>query len=69
MTEIEAENRVYRIIFRPEKEVTGGWRKIRNEELSNSYYLQDIVRVMEIKEDEMVLNVACMGQLESLAEY
>ena len=42
---------------------------MRNEELSNSYYLQDIVRVMEIKEDEMVRNVECMGQLEILAEY
>ena len=49
-------------------EVTGGLRKIRNEERSNSYYLQVIVNVLEIREDEMVLNVACMGQLETVAE-
>jgi hypothetical protein len=42
---------------------------MRNEELSNTNYLQDIVRVMEIKDDEIVRNVACMGQLEILPEY
>jgi hypothetical protein len=30
------ENRVLRIIFRPKRdEVTGGWRKLHNEELHN----------------------------------
>jgi hypothetical protein len=43
------ENRVLRRIFGPKRdEVTGGWRKMRNEELHNLYSLND-----QIKEDEM----------------
>jgi hypothetical protein len=37
------ENRVLRRIFEPRKEeVTGGWRKLHNEELHNVYYPQNI---------------------------
>jgi hypothetical protein len=37
------ENRVLRIIFGPKRdEVTGGWRKLHNEELHNLYSSQNI---------------------------
>jgi hypothetical protein len=46
------ENRVLRRIFGPKRdEVTGGWRKLHNEELHNLYPSPSIIRV--IGEDEM----------------
>jgi hypothetical protein len=45
------ENRVLRIIFGLKRdEVTGGWRRLYNEELHNLYSLPSIIRIM--KEDE-----------------
>ena len=42
------ENRVLRRVFGPKRdEVTGEWRKLRNEELSDLYYLPNIVRVVK----------------------
>jgi hypothetical protein len=42
------ENRVPRRIFGPKRdEVTGGWRKLHNEELSDLYSLPNIVRVVK----------------------
>ena len=42
------ENRVLRRVFRPKRdEVTGEWRKLHNEELSELYSLPDIVRVVK----------------------
>jgi hypothetical protein len=42
------ENRVLRRIFGPMKEeVTGGWRKLHNEELHNLYTSQNIIRVIK----------------------
>jgi hypothetical protein len=39
------ENRVLRRIFGPKRdEVTGGWRKLYNEELHNLYSLPNIMR-------------------------
>jgi hypothetical protein len=39
------ENRVLRGIFGPKRdEVTGGWRKLHNEELHNLYSSPDIIR-------------------------
>jgi hypothetical protein len=39
------ENRVLRRIFGPKRdEVTGDWRKLRNEELHNLYSSPDIIR-------------------------
>jgi hypothetical protein len=41
------ENRVLRRIFGPKRdEVTGGWRKLHNEELHNLYSL-NIIRVIK----------------------
>jgi len=42
------ENRVLRRVFEPKRdEVTGEWRKLHNEELSNLYSLPNIVRVVK----------------------
>ena len=42
------ENRVMGRIFGPERdEVTGGWRKLHNEELNDIYSLPNIVRVIK----------------------
>jgi hypothetical protein len=41
-----SENKVLRRIYEPKtEEVTGGWRKLHNEELHNSYSLPNIIRV------------------------
>jgi hypothetical protein len=46
------ENRVLRIIFGPKKDtVTGGWRKLHNEELRDLYSSPSIIRM--INGDEM----------------
>ena len=42
------ENRVLRRVFGPKRdEVTGEWRKLHNEELSDLYSLLNIVRVVK----------------------
>ena len=52
------ENRVLRRVFGPKRdEVTGEWRKLHNEELSDRYSLPNIVRVVKTEKNEM--GVAC----------
>ena len=42
------ENRLFRRVFGPKRyEVTGQWRKLHNEELSDRYFLPNIVRVVK----------------------
>jgi hypothetical protein len=42
------ENRVLRRVLRPKRnEVTGKWRKLHNEELSDLYSLPNIVQVVK----------------------
>jgi len=42
------ENRVLRRVFGPKRdEVTGEWRKLHNEELSDGYSLPNIVQVVK----------------------
>jgi hypothetical protein len=44
------ENRVLRRIFRPKRdEVTGGWRKLHNEELHNLYFSPIIIRMIKLR--------------------
>ena len=52
------ENRVPRRVFGPKRdEVTGEWRKLHNEELSDLYSLPNIVRV--VKSRRMKWEGAC----------
>ena len=57
------ENRVLRRIFRPKRdEVTGEWRKLRNEELNYLYSSPIIVRVIKSKRMRWERQVANMGK-------
>jgi hypothetical protein len=44
------ENRVLRRIFGTKRdEVTGGWRKVHNEELNDIYFSSSIIRIMKLR--------------------
>jgi hypothetical protein len=44
------ENRVLRRIFGPKRDgVTGGWRKLYNEELHNLYSSPSIIRIIKLR--------------------
>jgi hypothetical protein len=54
------ENRVLRTIFGPNRdEVTGGWRKLRNEELHNLYSSPSIITMIK---SSWARHVAQMGE-------
>ena len=55
------ENRALRRIFGPKRDgVTGGWRKLHNEELNDLYYPPNIVRVIKCSRMRWARNVARM---------
>ena len=57
------ENRVLRRAFGPKRdEVTGEWRKLHNEELSDLYSLPNIVRVVKSRRMRWAGHVACVGE-------
>ena len=57
------ENRVLRRVFGPKRdEVTGEWRKLHNEELSDLYSLQNIVWVVKSRRMRWAGHVTRMGQ-------
>jgi hypothetical protein len=57
------ENRVLRRVFGPKRdEVTGEWRKLHNEELSDLYSLPNIVRVVKWRRMRWAGHVARMGE-------
>ena len=57
------ENRVLRRVFGSKRdEVTGEWRKVRNEELSDLYSLPNIVRVVKSRRMRWAGHVARMGE-------
>ena len=57
------ENRVLRRVFGPKRsEVTGEWRKLYNEELSDLYSLPNIVRVVKSRRMRWAGHVARMGE-------
>jgi len=57
------ENRVLRRVFGPKRDgVTGEWRKLHNEELSDLYSLPNIVRVVKSGRLRWAGHVARMGQ-------
>jgi hypothetical protein len=58
------ENRVLRRIYGPKRdEVTGGWRKLHNEELHGLYSSPSIVRVIKARRMRWAGHVARMGEV------
>jgi hypothetical protein len=54
-----SENSVLRRIFGPKRdEVTGGWRKLHNEELHNSYSSPSIIRMVKSRKTTLAGHVA-----------
>ena len=63
------ENRVLRRVFGPKRdEVTGEWRKLHNEVLSDLYSLPNIVRVVKSRRMRWAGHVARMGGWERCAQ-
>jgi hypothetical protein len=57
------ENRVLRRIFGSKRdEVTGGWRKLHNEELRDLYSSPSIIRIMKSRKLRWSEHVARMGE-------
>jgi hypothetical protein len=57
------ENRVLRRIFGPKRDVvTGGWRKLHNEELHNLYRSPSIIRIIKSRRMRWAGQVARMGE-------
>jgi hypothetical protein len=57
------ENRVLRRIFGPKRDgVTGGWRKLHNEDLYNLYSLPSIIRIIKWRRMSWAGHVARMGE-------
>jgi hypothetical protein len=57
------ENRVLRRIFGPKRDrVTGGWRKLHNEELHNLYSSPSIIRIIMSRTMRWTGHVARMGE-------
>jgi hypothetical protein len=64
------ENRVLRRIFGPKlDEVTGGWRKLHNEELHGLYSSPSIIRVIKARRIKWVGHVASMGGGERCIQH
>ena len=56
---------VLRRVFGPKREeVTGEWRKLHNEELSDLYFLPNIMRVVKSRRMRWAGHVARMGRGE-----
>jgi hypothetical protein len=58
------ENRVLRRIFGPKRdELTGGWRKLHNEELHSLYSSPSIIRVIKARKLRWAGHVERMGEV------
>jgi hypothetical protein len=56
-------NRVLRRIFGPKRDgVTGGWRKLHNEERHNLYFSPSIIRIIKSRRLKWAGHVAQMGE-------
>jgi hypothetical protein len=63
-------NRVLGRIFGPKTdEVTGGWRKLHNEELHNLYSSPSIIRMIKSRRMRWIGHVARMGRREMYIGY
>jgi hypothetical protein len=61
------ENRVLRRIFGPKRDgVTGGWRKLHNEELHNLYPSPSKIRIIKSRKMRLAKHVARMGEKRNL---
>jgi hypothetical protein len=61
------ENRVLRRIFGPKRDrVTGGWRKLHNEELHNLYSLPSIIRIIKSRRMRWAGHAARMGEKRNM---
>ena len=57
------ENKVFRRVFGPKRgEVTGEWRKLHNEELSDLYSLPNILRVVKSRRMRWAGHVGRIGE-------
>jgi hypothetical protein len=57
------ENKVLRRLFGPKRgEVTGGWRKLHNEEISDLYSLPSIIRIIKSR------RMRCAGHVARMEE-
>jgi hypothetical protein len=64
------ENRVLRRILGPKRdEVTGGWRKLHNEELHNLYSSPSIIRMIKSRRMRLAGHVVRMGRGGMLIGY
>jgi hypothetical protein len=61
------ENRVSNRIFGPKRDVvTGGWRKLHNEELHNLYSSPSIIRIITLSRMRWAGHVARMGEKKNV---
>jgi hypothetical protein len=61
------ENRVMRRIFGPKWEkAAGGWRRLHNEELHNSYTSLNVIRVIKSRRMRWAGYVAHMGEIRNV---
>jgi hypothetical protein len=64
------EKRVLRRMFGPKRdEVTGGWRKLHNEELHNLYSSTSILRMIKSRSMRLAGHVARMGRRGMHVEF
>jgi hypothetical protein len=64
------ENRVLRRIFGPKMDgVTGGWRKLHNEELHDLYSSSNIIRIIKSRRMRWAGHVARMGEKRSACGF
>jgi hypothetical protein len=64
------ENKVLRRIFGPKRdEVTGGWRKLYNEELRDLYSSPSIIRIIKSRRMMWAGHVARIGEKEMRIGY